>query len=317
MKTNSVFVPQLFIVLIFFMSACSFSEKHDGLELFSAHVYTQLLTANKIEVLNEKYINSGEEIIRPVNTWQEILRVHTLGGEQNRDGKISMFYKIPYITTEKKIPGIISFRSKGKEIVSLPNVYSLKIFQLENDEFIANAKKKLEGFVLYLEINYKENAKKDNLKHEWLAFPILNLQKQGENGYLRKKFEGSVALKKYPGVTFFSNISREEIGIFDKEAIIPVGEREDSYPEKTAKRCNLKEANDSCENCRFGWFDAIGAIGRIAFCGQNRCGEKGWPACPRRSIQSDKIDCADGSDLVFCQEDLAVYCDENKVLICL
>jgi len=79
----------------------------------------------------------------------------------------------------------------------------------------------------------------------------------------------------------------------------------------------------SCNECQFGWFEVAGSNCKkikTKLCGINRCGEKGWPACPRGHFFSNNIKeniCYRESPFGICQTGLINYCDENHLLVCL
>ncbi len=288
-------------------------KRYEGLALFESQSYLALLSTYRTQEVSSGYINSAEEINRPVNSWQAIMRFDL---SNSSDKSICLFYKIPYIKADKKMEGIILFSKQkkstackkghddGEEIVRLEGIHSLKIFLNPANDFMAKEKKQIKKNNLYFMIYYKNIKSRRNrvLTKSWMEFPLLNIKNINRIG-----------------VTYLPNLSLENLGENKKTQNLPQGERNDSYINRTILKCSLNsDADDSCDKCRFGWYDAIGDAGRIGFCGESHCGERGWPACPRTGIVpvDGKLICVDGSDLGICQDDLHVYCDENLILSC-
>jgi len=98
-----------------------------------------------------------------------------------------------------------------------------------------------------------------------------------------------------------------------------IGKLTDRFSLKTAQECRHINKNcqqvgeDNCERCRFGWYQVVDyncPQGGARFCGQNHCGEKNEPACPRgsRVVEED--------DLGICQSDLTPVWSADHILLC-
>ena len=65
---------------------------------------------------------------------------------------------------------------------------------------------------------------------------------------------------------------------------------------------------NNCSNCPFGDFEVVGKscpAGRVKFCGPNKCGEKGWPACVRGSEYEKEL------ELTKCEDGKGVFVNPN------
>ena len=68
-----------------------------------------------------------------------------------------------------------------------------------------------------------------------------------------------------------------------------------------------------CDDCRFGWYEVADfncPQGGSKFCGQNHCGEKNEPACPR----GYKI--FENEDTGICQNELIPVYNQDHILVC-
>jgi hypothetical protein len=107
-----------------------------------------------------------------------------------------------------------------------------------------------------------------------------------------------------------------------------IGEASDNYLDGTSKNCHKvnekceSEEEFSCDQCRYGWYEVVPtkcALSGDKFCGIDKCGEKGFPAC-FRGYKFDKRQifsgCTPENNSAFCQKGLSVICDSKGVLIC-
>jgi hypothetical protein len=82
--------------------------------------------------------------------------------------------------------------------------------------------------------------------------------------------------------------------------------------EQVSKDCRTIGEN-RCDECRYGWYQVVDyqcAQGGSKFCGQNHCGEKGEPACPRGS----KVVSVEEAGI--CQNDLTAVLNADHILVC-
>ena len=78
-----------------------------------------------------------------------------------------------------------------------------------------------------------------------------------------------------------------------------------------------------CEKCPGAYYEVVDfncPQGGSKYCGQENCGKKNQPACPRGydTLQTKlKSLCFDGSPAGFCGPGLQTLCNENNILICI
>ena len=98
-----------------------------------------------------------------------------------------------------------------------------------------------------------------------------------------------------------------------------LGKLGDRVSRGSAIRCQQVDKNcqtvgdDRCDDCRYGWYQVVDyncPQGGSKFCGQNHCGEKNEPACPRGT----KV--VGGEDAGICQSDLTAVMNADHILIC-
>ena len=72
-----------------------------------------------------------------------------------------------------------------------------------------------------------------------------------------------------------------------------------SYIDNTAVVCHDPKSEFRCDKCKYGWYEGISKEGVIRFCGEDRCGERGMPACPRgiTFINNNRYECYENSKL--------------------
>ncbi len=157
--------------------------------------------------------------------------------------------------------------------------------------------------------------KKGELFQE-VFWPMFNLQKKVD----WERYSSGAPERFIPGVFFPGNGE-------GKQNLL--GALEDNYKDGTAilchgfnEKCQETKAFQ-CDLCRYGWFEIVGygcSSGERKFCGQDRCGEHGQPACPRGfrygARRKGSRVCQNDSPAVFCQEGLRALCDSQKILIC-
>lgn len=113
-----------------------------------------------------------------------------------------------------------------------------------------------------------------------------------------------------------------------------VGNFSDNYRDGSAELCHQVDRScqnvteNNCSSCRYGWYEVVDyhcPQGGSKYCGVNRCGDQGQPACPRGEIAASRLLgeseilewCSKDSAAGFCQQGLSAHCDGNGILICL
>lgn len=138
---------------------------------------------------------------------------------------------------------------------------------------------------------------------EQLEFPLYNIN----NGIIHQKFKNAKTIALLPGLELFK-VPRKFIG-----------RSSDKFSNKEALRCHQVNAKcetvgeNRCSECRYGWYEVTDyncPHGGSKFCGQNHCGEKNEPACPRgyKFFQNEEAG--------ICQNDLSPVYNEDHILVC-
>jgi hypothetical protein len=161
---------------------------------------------------------------------------------------------------------------------------------------ISNLKLQYDNFQLKINFNRLGKALK-------MEFPFYNIQK----GIIHQKFNSSKVVSLISGLE-----------LLDTPKIF-IGKLSDHFDNRQALRCH--QVNSKCETigefrcneCRYGWYEVVDyncPQGGSKFCGQNHCGEKNAPACPR-GYQLFKDE-----ETGICQSELRAVYNEDHVLVC-
>ena len=222
----------------------------------------------------------GAILSEPRGIWHRILKA----------GKQCLFYKTPF-----KKGGAIRMGEDCSNAYSNELLYSeVKNFQVDYGAFQT---------VLTFETNKKER----------LEFVHFNVQRD-----LPSKRYDSPVNKSY------------RTGLLMGGWPVAMGKRgspEDNYRDGTARICHQVDQDCgsvvaySCDRCRYGFFEVADfkcPQGGTKYCGRNRCGELGQPAC-LRGFQANSVQgarCEDDWNAGFCRHGLRRVCDTNGVLVC-
>jgi hypothetical protein len=154
----------------------------------------------------------------------------------------------------------------------------------------------------FIQSNLKLSFIREN-KKDILDFNFYNIK----NGIIHEKFKSQRVLSLLPGLTLVSASKNL------------IGQLSDRFSNRHALRC--QQINNKCETvgefrcdeCHFGWYEVADyncPQGGSKFCGQNHCGEKNEPACPR----GYKL--YENEDTGICQGDLQAVYNEDHILVC-
>jgi len=250
--------------------------------------------AHKLENLK----NDGMEITRPPGVEQLLfsLVIPAKGGiDFNRH---CVFYKVPY----KQTPGEIKV-SKLKGLDACPETSDDN-----NSVVINNVTKLIVGFRNFkLSLSFKQNEIQRNF-----VIPLMNVSL----GKSHEKYSSMKEKRLADGMQFL-RLSDES---FDYSTNRFLGKLSDRFSNGSAIRCHQvtkdceNVGENRCDQCRYGWYEVVDfqcPQGGSKFCGQNHCGEKNEPACPR----GIKV-IGDDEDEGICQNDLEPVSNADKVLIC-
>jgi hypothetical protein len=263
-------------------------------------------------------VNKDQEIKSPPNTWIRILQAR-IYDELGTAKYHCLFYKIP--GKEKGILRSVLSETEclenyqNGELVDWMGISDLKVWKPEFERKIFDKTLKTGRFYF---------TGRGPTGDFFVEVPLFNMEIKRE---LKRH---SSALKPLMLKGAFVSKKRSPKAKVTKTELL--GKFEDNYRDKSSVVCqefskDCKEVvSFKCDQCRFGWHSAIGIStcgGQlIRFCGVNKCGQRGMPACPRgyESAKRMNLDnvmlCYDGSPMGYCEAGLKTVCD-GKVLVCL
>lgn len=249
------------------------------------------------------------EVVSPPSTWQRIFSLKFLSSNSELR-KHCVFYRVPLKNDRFNKLGIL-------RVVEVDINKNCKV-QYNNADFLEIVE------IERLRITYRNRKlilkiKKigGNKKYSFLFLNIVRDEKF-------KRYSSSGKNYSLPSTLIAPGDFKQIIGLKDY-----IGESEDNYPERSMKTCHQMDENCNpiveyqCDLCKLGWFNVIGSKCSSVLtklCGDNRCGEKGWPACIK-GYEYMGIDtsskCIPNHPSGFCNKGLTSHCDENGILICL
>lgn len=284
----------LTILMLFGFSSCILWNKNEtSTSSAEMKIYNEWLYALKLQDLKV----NGQMVTRPPGISQLLFRL-TIPSEGGLTVKTHcVYYQVPY----KKIPGSISIEElksdasceevgSGEPWLEIKNVKDLTV--------------SLSNFKLALD--FKVNDQKISWK-----FLLPNI----EDGLIHEKYQPVKEKKLYPGMSFL-RINEES---FENQNNKYLGKLSDRFGRGSSIRCMQVDKNcqnvgeDRCDECRYGWYqveDYRCPQGGSKFCGQNHCGEKNEPACPRGTKVVDEKESG------ICQSDLTAVWNADHILVC-
>ncbi len=311
------------ILAMFLLCGCKFTsysnlEREDFFSTFKAKVYA----AHKVKVKSPSYFNNNKEIIRPKNTWQNIMQIY-LYADDGREQSFCLNYRVPLNTDGGELSYFIIDRNitcpllpEGKSQFSLKNIKNVKLF-LSSKE-----KKKLKLEAYRFRLNYSFFGKKYRLE---IPFVNLRMKKlifltKKNKGQSFKKYSTSSKKGKHNSLVFLTSFNVRNDGHF-MSSDHQYGDKNLTLCHKVEKDCSDSIVN-KCDRCSGNWFEIVDyncPQGGSKFCGQAQCGEVNQPACPRgvTYIGLEYIDvCFDGSPAGICRKGLTPVCIGDKYLVC-
>lgn len=295
MYERGIAVKPLTILLLILLSSCmnqnpeKMSAEELDLRLTEEWIYT-----TGIEQL--KY--NGEIITRPPGFEQLVMSlvIPLKGGLSNN--RHCVYYQVPY----KEKPGkLIVEVTKNAEACSETSGENKNFLSLTE---IDKLKVTFQNFKLNLNFNY---SKKDHT----VTIPLVNI----ESGLVHEKYQGLKEKRLVSGLRLL-RLSDES---FDFASNKYLGKLSDRFSQGNAIRCEQVNKDcqtigeNRCEQCRYGWYEVVDfqcPQGGSKFCGQNHCGEKNEPACPRG------VKVVELEEAGICQSDLEPRLNPDKILIC-
>lgn len=248
------------------------------------------------ELSGLKYNN--EIILRPPGFEQLVmqLQIPEKGGLSYK--KHCVYYIVPYkekigalkiqeLKDESACPDVSDDRPA---FVSISGIDQLKI--------------NFSAFKLTLDFTLEKIAQK-------IEIPLPNI----EAGLIHEKYRPL----KEKGLISGLKLLRLNEDTFDFASNKSLGKLSDRFSRGNAIRCHQVNKDcetvgeNRCDECRYGWYEVVDfqcAQGGSKFCGQNHCGEKNEPACPRG------IKVVHPDDAGICQSDLEPVLNGDKILVC-
>jgi len=277
-------------------SSCVINSEQKGM---SAPEFDLKLTKEWIyatATANLKYNN--EVITRPPGFEQLVMELTIPSSGGLTTVKHCLYYQVPY--KEKigllKVQEIINqtecpvSASEDKALAFLEGVNNFKII-------VANYK---------IIMNFDYDKKKVEI-----IIPTPNI----ELGLVHEKYRPLIEKRLVSGLRLLK-LNEDS---FDFASNKYLGKLSDRFATGTAIRCQQVNKDcetvgeNRCEQCRYGWYEVVDfqcPQGGSKFCGQNHCGEKNEPACPRG------VKVVYPEDAGICQNDLAPTLNSEKILIC-
>ena len=265
--------------------------KEENLEykIMEEWIYT-----TKVEALT----SDGKVIDKPIGFERLVMKLVMLEAGGANFKTHCVYYKVPY----KNMLGILKIQELKNE-AKCSETSSENLWGELNE--VENFKPRIENFKLILEFD------KHKKKVLW-SIPLSNIS----GGFVHEKYQAVQEKKLFPAMTI---LRTGEVSSPPLENYY-LGRISDTFSNGQIKRCYQvnkdceRVGEDLCERCRYGFFEVVDyncPKGGSRFCGQNHCGEKNEPACPRGS----KTALEDG-DLGICQNDLTPVRNSDNILIC-
>lgn len=261
------------------------------LKLTEEWIYTEA-------VADLKYNN--EVLLRPPGVEQLIMSlvIPNIGGLTRK--KHCLYYQIPYkekagriTVNEVKNGACPDVSDNDHDVIRLDGIRNFKVT-------FANFKIKLE---------FEQDKKTQKIE-----IPMPNI----EDGLVHEKYHPIKEKRLISGLRYL-RLNEESFDFANNKYL---GKLQDRFSNGNAIRCHQVNKDcqtvgeSRCEECRYGWYEVVDyqcPQGGSKFCGQNHCGEKNEPACPRGE---KVVDPEDVESAGICQSDLTPTRNLDKILVC-
>lgn len=287
---------------------------------FEARVYSSWAQTFQISEKNQRLLD-GNVISQPHGIEEFLLRLTMYGKDSFEEVHHCLFYRIPSKGRQGEFSVYALKRhlacdqyEDGQMVSKIENISRFQILLSESDASFES--KKIKAF--HLMIKFEREGK----EFVW-EFPLYNLRGKAKiqkfDSYYRTSAKKALAI--YQG-------SPDDLISFENHYL---GEKSDHYSNRSAIKCH--QVNSKCDDviknhcgeCKWGWYQVVDykcPQGGTKFCGVNRCGEAGEPACPRgfsafeKEFQGDNDLCFDESPFGICRGELVSTCNSEHVLVC-
>jgi hypothetical protein len=279
-----------FIILIFLcVEEKKMSIPEMDLKLSEEWIYAEKLSKLKTDGIEITGLPGFEQLI------MELL-IPENGGLNHK--MHCVYYTVPYkekisvfkVQSISSIDACPETSEKGSTLVYVQGINNLKI------TFV--------NFKLIMDFKSKKEQKK-------IEISMPNI----EVGLEHSKYHALKEKRLMSGLRYL----RLDDNSFDYSTNRYLGNHSDRFSKGSAIRCEQVSSDcktlgeNRCSECRYGWYEVVDfqcPQGGSKFCGQNHCGEKNEPACPRgtKVIESNETG--------ICQSDLEPVVNADKILVC-
>ena len=281
-----------FMMTLFFLSGCVKKKLSDlSFNEIDYKMTKEWIYATSIKI----FVPENQVISRPPGLEQLILKLELpeIGGIEKKSHCV--YYVVGF--KQKKSSLTINELKGGEDcpIISEQENAFLKMSELNHLEI------KQKDFQIHLSFEYLN-------KKQLIKIPLYNLEGLSEHSKLRPMRTKSFL----QGLKLLNDS-------FDFSLNKNLGKISDRFSLGTAIRCHKVDKNcqdvgeNRCSDCKYGWYEVVDfqcPQGGSKFCGQNHCGEKNEPACPRGEKVVDRLEAG------ICQSDLALVSNGEKILVC-
>jgi hypothetical protein len=287
---------KFFLPFLVLFSSCVMNSSNGQMSVseFDLKLTKEWIYTTSIE--NLKYNN--EIITRPPGFEQLVMELTVPSSGGLADVKHCLYYQVPY---KEKI-GLLRVQEVKKQI-ECPDSASTDNALLTLSG-VDNFKVIVANYKIIMNFNYDK-------KQTEISIPTPNI----ELGLVHEKYRPLTEKRLIPGLRLLK-LNEDS---FDFASNKYLGQLSDRFARGTAIRCQQVNKDcetvgeNRCEQCRYGWYEVVdfqSPQGGSKFCGQNHCGEKNEPACPRG------VKVVNPEEAGICQNDLEPSPNLEKILIC-
>ena len=290
------YAMKFILSLLILFSSCVMNSKQSQMSVseFDLKLTKEWIYATAIAKL--KYNN--EVITRPPGFEQLVMEliIPSIGGLSSV--KQCLYFQAPYkekigflkVQQIKYQAECADLASEDKILAFLEGINNFKISVIDNK--------------IIMDFNYNKKLTK-------IIIPTPNI----ELGLIHEKYRPLTEKRMISGL----RLLKLNDDSFDFASNKYLGQLSDRFANGSAIRCQQINKDcetvgeNRCEQCRYGWYEVVDfqcSQGGSKFCGQNHCGEKNEPACPRG------VKVVDLEDAGICQNDLVPTSNLEKILVC-
>ena len=254
-----------------------------------------LVSVFKIDEIHES-LKIGGSVTGEPSRWKTILGVHAMGSDLSIL-KYCLLYKPPMKPDQSfegelkwvEIPFDMNCES-GSNVIALKHWLNISLIKLS-----------MKQSEVQVELNLKD-SRRLRLQYQFYNLKLQNSKKE--------LFSKSETMRRIPGVIVLNKENKREnwerLKTFKARSFREV----DLSKPCGGVKFDCSPIESKCEEiCPSAWFWAPNGCpqGGARFCGEDHCGEKGWPACLRGFGDvglSEKKDYKADQSFVFCSEGL-------------